>query len=246
MGGEVERVVSLHVDRLTARYGGVTALRDVSVVVNRGTIMALLGPNGAGKTTLLRAISGLVEPEEGRVEFEGKDISGEGPEKIVRLGLAHVPEGRGIVTELTVEENLRLGSMCRGLRGTALSEKLGEVYEFLPVLKERRHQKADGLSGGERQMLAIGRALMSSPRLLMLDEPTLGLAPRTSGEVMSFLKDMSRTTDVSVVVAEQNAEAALRIADDAVVLSLGTIALAGPAANLAGSDELEATYLGGM
>jgi branched-chain amino acid transport system ATP-binding protein len=237
----------LEVEDLTVAYGAVRALRDVSLSVPRGSITAVLGANGAGKTTLLRTLSGLLRPRSGRVVLDGRDIGRTPVEDIVRAGLAHVPEGRGVIVELTVEENLRLGGLIRRTaRGTGDAPRWSaeDVYELFPPLRERARRQATTLSGGERQMLAIGRALMSNPRLLLLDEPSLGLAPRLVAQIMGVLLRMRDERGLTVLLVEQNARSALSIADRAIVLNLGTIAIDKDARLLAGDDQLRHAYLG--
>jgi branched-chain amino acid transport system ATP-binding protein len=228
----------LEVRELTVAYGAVRALDGVTFTVPAGSITAVLGANGAGKTTLLRTVSGLLRPRSGRVLLDGRDISGSAVEETVRAGLAHVPEGRGVITELTVEENLRLG----GLVGDRSSPD--GVYELFPALRQRAGRSAATLSGGERQMLAIGRALMSDPRVLLLDEPSLGLAPRLVAQIMAVLRRMRDETGLTVLLVEQNARSALSIADRAVVLNLGTLVIDEDAGLLAGDDQLRHAYLG--
>jgi branched-chain amino acid transport system ATP-binding protein len=231
----------LRVEGLEAAYGPVRALDDVSFEVREGSITAILGANGAGKTSLLRTLSGLVRPRAGRVVFDGHDIARLAVERIVRMGMAHVPEGRGVIGELGVEENLRLGGLWRGGGGR---EGLDEVYELFPRLQERRARAADTLSGGERQMLAIGRALMSRPRMLLLDEPSLGLAPLVAARIMSLLRDLRERSGLTVLLVEQNARAALSVADRGIVLNLGRIVADDEPAALAGDDALRHAYLG--
>ena len=232
----------LEVDALETAYGPVRALDGVSFTVPAGSITAVLGANGAGKTSLLRTISGVVRPRAGRIALEGRDISRMAVEEIVRLGLAHVPEGRGVIAELSVEENLRLGGLWRreGPDGPAAHE----VYELFPRLQERRGQPAHTLSGGERQMLAIGRALMSRPRLLLLDEPSLGLAPRLAAEILGRLRMLRERTGLTVLLVEQNAKGALSVADRGIVLALGRIVAAEAPAKLAADEKLRHAYLG--
>jgi branched-chain amino acid transport system ATP-binding protein len=233
----------LQVEELTVAYGAVRALDAVSLAVTEGSITAVLGANGAGKTTLLRTISGLLRPGKGRITLDGRDLARSSVEDIVRSGLAHVPEGRGVIVELTVEENLRLGGLVRrSADGPRWSRD--EVYELFPPLRERARRQATTLSGGERQMLAIGRALMSNPRLLLLDEPSLGLAPRLVAQIMAVLLRMRDERGLTVLLVEQNARSALSIADRAVVLNLGAIAIDKDARLLAGDDQLRHAYLG--
>ena len=233
----------LDIEGLVTTYGAVRALDGVDLSVRAGGITAVLGANGAGKTTLLRTVGGLVRPRSGRVRLDGRDVSGRPPEELVRLGLGHVPEGRGIVTELTVEENLRLGGLWRRDRA-GLRRGLEEVYGLFPPLGGRRGRAAETLSGGERQMLALGRALMSRPRLLLLDEPSLGLAPRVAAQIMAVLRRLRDESGLTVVLVEQNARSALSIADHGVVLSLGRVVAAEPADALAADERLRHAYLG--
>jgi branched-chain amino acid transport system ATP-binding protein len=227
----------LRVDGLHVAYGPVVALDGVSFEVPEGSITAVLGANGAGKTSLLRAISGLVKAR-GTIAFAGRDIRGAAAEDIARLGIAHVPEGRGVIAELTVEENLRLGGLWRRERDGA------RVYELFPALAERRAKPASTLSGGERQMLVIGRALMARPRLLLLDEPSLGLAPKVAAQIVALLRDERDRSGLTVLLVEQNARSALSVADRGVVLSLGRVAAADAPDALAADETLRHAYLG--
>jgi branched-chain amino acid transport system ATP-binding protein len=231
----------LEVTDLETAYGPVRALQGVSFDVPQGTITAVLGANGAGKTSLLRTLSGLVRARAGRIALEGEDIGRMAVERIVRRGMAHVPEGRGVIAELGVEENLRLGGLWRGEGGR---EGLDEVYELFPRLAERRAREAHTLSGGERQMLAIGRALMARPRLLLLDEPSLGLAPRVTAQIMGLLARLRDETGLTVLLVEQNAKSALSVADRGIVLSLGRVIAADEPAALAADGALRHAYLG--
>jgi len=233
----------LTVDDVVTSYGAVRALDGVSLDIDSGSITAVLGANGAGKTTLLRTINGLVRPRSGRIMFEGRDLLRTRVEDVVRLGIGHVPEGRGVITELTVDENLRLGSLWRGDRAQTQSS-LDEMYWLFPPLAHRRTRSADTLSGGERQMLAVARALMSRPRMLLLDEPSLGLAPRVTAQIMATLRRLREEQGLTVVLVEQNARSALSVADNAVVLNLGRVVVTGPAADLAGDEQLRHAYLG--
>ncbi|MGH7919849.1 MAG: ABC transporter ATP-binding protein [Candidatus Dormibacteraceae bacterium] len=233
----------LEVTDLCVAYGAVQALRGVSLRAEAGSITAVLGANGAGKTTLLRTVSGLVRPRSGSVRWSGRDLTGAGVEDIVRRGVGHVPEGRGLIQELSVEENLRLGGLWRGDRSDR-RRALGEVWDLFPVLAERRRLAAAALSGGERQMLAIGRALMGRPRLLLLDEPSLGLAPLVTARIMALLRDLTEERRLAVILVEQNARSALSIADVAVVLNLGQVVVADAAASVAADSDLRHHYLG--
>jgi branched-chain amino acid transport system ATP-binding protein len=232
----------LTVDNLSAGYGPVLALDDVSLIAGRGEITAVLGANGAGKTTLLRTISGLVRAKSGTVSLDGRPLTGVSTEDLPALGLAHVPEGRGVLAELTVEENLRLGAL--GSRRKASTGDLRRIYELFPVLAERRTGLAHVLSGGERQMLVIGRALLSRPKVLLLDEPSLGLAPRIVAQIFELLRGLVRDDGLTVVLVEQNARSALSIADHGVVLNLGKVVVRDDAATLAEDDDLRHAYLG--
>lgn len=230
----------LVVEELTTDYGAVRALDSASFEVQEGTITAVLGANGAGKTTLLRTISGLVRPTTGKVQLDGESITKMPVEDIVRRGLAHVPEGRGVIGELTVAENLRLGGLFR--RHEAMP--LEEVYELFPRLAERSTQPASRLSGGERQMLSIGRALVPRPRALLLDEPSLGLAPLLVAQIMGLIRRLADTLGLAVVLVEQNARGALSIADRGVVLDLGRVVADQEPAELAADERLRHAYLG--
>jgi branched-chain amino acid transport system ATP-binding protein len=231
----------LQVDELSTAYGPIRALDGLSFEVEQGSITAVLGANGAGKTSLLRTLSGLVRARAGRIRLDGRSIGGLPVERIVRLGMAHVPEGRGVIEELSVEENLRLGGLWRGGGGR---DGLAGVYETFPRLAERGGQPASTLSGGERQMLVIGRALMSRPRLLLLDEPSLGLAPIVAAQLMGLVRDLRQDTGLTVLLVEQNAKAALSVADRGIVLSLGRIVADDDPTSLAADDALRHAYLG--
>ncbi|MFF5293903.1 ABC transporter ATP-binding protein [Paractinoplanes globisporus] len=229
----------LKVEGLTAGYGAAPVLHEVTLSVGAGRIVAVLGANGAGKTTLLRTLSGLLPLAAGRVMFDGLDLRGVKVEKMVRHGIAHVPEGRGVVTELTVDENLRLGGLWRKPR-----EPLDEIYDLFPALAQRKNHLGHQLSGGERQMLAIGRALAAKPRLLLLDEPSLGLAPKITSQIMGLLRDLRDRTGLAVLLVEQNVRSALSIADEGIVLNLGRIAAREKADKLADDADLRHAYLG--
>ena len=234
---------SLAVEDLVAGYGGVTVLEAVSLAARPGTITAVLGANGAGKTTLLRTISGLVRPRQGRILIDGADLARRRPEAITRAGLAHVPEGQGVITELTVEENLRLGGLTRR-GGTVRSAALADAYQRFPLLAERKRRPAGTLSGGERQILVIARALMAAPRVLLLDEPSLGLAPRMVTQVMDLVRRLRDDAGLTVLLVEQNARSALAIADRGLVLNVGKVVASDTAAALSADDALRRHYLG--
>lgn len=233
----------LEVEALRAGYGPVPVLRDVAFTVPTGTVAAVLGANGAGKTTLLRTLSGLLRPTGGRIRYAGEDLRGVRVEHLVRRGLAHVPEGRGVVTELTVAENLRLGGLWRRDRADARRAR-DEVYEIFPALARRRDHLGHQLSGGERQMLALGRALIARPRLLLLDEPSLGLAPTVTAQIMALLRRLRDEQGLTVLLVEQNVRTALSVADQGIVMSLGRVVAAAPAARLRDDDRLRHAYLG--
>ena len=237
----------LSIDSLHVSYGGVQAVRGITMEIPDGKVVAVLGSNGAGKTTLLRTISGTLKLHRGRVEsgtvqFDGTDLDGRDPAQTVRMGLVQVPEGRRIFGRLSVEENLRAGGM--GSRDKAAKAKAQErVFELFPVLAERSAQRGGLLSGGEQQMLAIGRALMASPKLLLLDEPSLGLAPRIIGQIGEVIAEINRQ-GTSVLLVEQNATMALGVADLAYVLDVGEVSLSGDARELSRTDEVQRLYLG--
>ncbi len=234
---------ALAVEEIVAGYGGVLVLDGVSVSARPATITAVLGANGAGKTTLLRAISGLIRPRQGRVLVGDANLARRKPEDIARAGVAHVPEGQGVITELTVEDNLRLGALSR--RGSAgRSAALSDAYRRFPMLAERRRRAAGTLSGGERQILVIARALMAAPRVLLLDEPSLGLAPKMVAQVMGLVRQLRDERGLTVLLVEQNARSALGIADKGVVLNLGTVVAEDDAAALAADVGLRRHYLG--
>lgn len=233
----------LEVSNLTVAYGGIVALDQVSFSVPDGSITTVLGANGAGKTTLVRTISGLVKARHGSVLLGEQQLLGRSPEAIARLGVGHVPEGHGIISELTVDENLRLGGLWRRERNDQ-RVAIEEAYELFPPLLTRRRLQASNLSGGERQMLSIGRALVARPTALLLDEPSLGLAGGLLALIMQRLQTLVTTRGLTVLLIEQNARSALSVADQAVVLSLGKVALTDSADRLAGDDALRHAYLG--
>jgi len=232
----------LRLERVSAAYGRIQALRDVSLEVPAGSVVALLGANGAGKTTTLRVISGLLRPTAGAVYFDGRRIDRLPPEAIVRLGVAHVPEGRQVFADLTVGENLVLGAYARRDRRNIPAD-LERVFNLFPVLRERRKQLAGTLSGGEQQMLAIGRALMARPRLLLLDEPSLGLAPMVVREIFRTVRRIN-AEGTTVLLVEQDASRALQVAQTAYVLQTGQVVLRGPAAELRQNEAVRRSYLG--
>jgi branched-chain amino acid transport system ATP-binding protein len=234
----------LELTDLRVHYGNVAAVDGVSVTVEEGEIVAIIGPNGAGKTSTLRALSGLVRASGGRVVFRGVDISQWRPHRIVALGLSHAPEGRRLFPQMTVIENLRMGAYRRR-DGLAIERSLAEVLERFPRLAERRQQLAGTLSGGEQQMLTIGRALMSDPTMLVLDEPSFGLAPLIVREIRTIVESINRDRKVAVLLVEQNARMALAVAARAYVMETGRIVLSGPATALRESPHVKAAYLGG-
>lgn len=224
-------------------YGAIHAVKDISLTVNQGEIVTLIGANGAGKSTTLRTISGLLRPKSGSITFEGKEIAGVKAHEIVRQGISQVPEGRRIFAEMTVMENLDMGAFTRKDKD-GIRADLKRVFELFPRLEERKSQVAGTLSGGEQQMLAMGRALMSRPKLLLLDEPSMGLAPLLIREIFHIIEDINRA-GTTVLLVEQNANMALSIASRAYVLETGRITLSGDAAKLAASEEVRKAYLGG-
>jgi branched-chain amino acid transport system ATP-binding protein len=234
----------LEVTGLEVRYGNVTAVKGISLEVAEGEVVAIIGPNGAGKTSTLRAITGLVPSAGGRVIFRGTDVSRWKAHRIVTLGLGHAPEGRRLFPQMTVMENLRMGAYRRRVP-SEIGRTLAQVEELFPRLAERRTQVAGTLSGGEQQMLAIGRALMAEPRLLVLDEPSFGLAPMIVREIGRIVHSINRERGVSILLVEQNARMALGIAARAYVMETGRVALSGLSATLAESPHVKAAYLGG-
>ncbi|HEX2743773.1 MAG TPA: ABC transporter ATP-binding protein [Streptosporangiaceae bacterium] len=253
---------TLVVEGLVAGYGGVIALDGVSISAGTAAITAVLGANGAGKTTLLRAVSGMIRPRRGRIMLGDADLAGRNPEQMVRAGIAHVPEGQGVIAELTVEENLRVGMMSwrsslrrpsgesragQSRAGNSRADRsaaLDEAYGRFKPLADRRRKLAATLSGGERQMLVIARALLARPRVLLLDEPSLGLAPRIMTQVMDLVVQLSRENGLTIVLVEQNARSALAIADHGVVLNLGRVVASADARTLAADVALRHHYLG--
>ncbi|MCI7539101.1 MAG: ABC transporter ATP-binding protein [Veillonellaceae bacterium] len=233
----------LKIDDINVYYGAIHAIKGISLTVNQGEIVTLIGANGAGKSTTLRTISGLLKPKTGSITFQGQDIAGTPAHKIVGLGISQVPEGRRIFTEMTVMENLDLGAFIRKDKDGIAADKK-RVFELFPRLEERQDQVAGTLSGGEQQMLAMGRALMSRPKLLLLDEPSMGLAPLLIKEIFSIIEDINKS-GTTVLLVEQNANMALSIANRAYVLETGRITLSGDAKKLAASEDVRKAYLGG-
>jgi branched-chain amino acid transport system ATP-binding protein len=236
----------LKVKTLHVSYGMIQALRSVSLHVRQGEIVALIGANGAGKTTLLSAISGMVRPTQGEIALEGKNITRERPERIVRAGVAQVPEGRRVFKPMTVEDNLLLGSYHRFSWGKAqeIRHEIEEVLQLFPVLRERRKQLAGTLSGGEQQMLAIGRALLARPSVLLLDEPSMGLAPLVIREILGYVARLRAERGMTILLVEQNARAALRIADRGYVLETGRVVLEASSEELLANRDVQRAYLG--
>ena len=232
----------LEVRGLEASYGDLQVLRGLDFEVDTGGVTTLLGANGAGKTTTLRALCGMVR-RRGEIVFEGSRIDRMATEDIVRLGIAHVPEGRGTFGSLTTDENLQLGAMTRAANGQ-IAEDIERCYHYFPILKERRHQQAGTLSGGEQQMLAIARALMLRPKLMLLDEPSFGLAPMIVRQIFDILAELKRDSGVSMMVVEQNASLALELADHAYLIETGAIVMSGEARAIAEDEGVRAAYLG--
>ena len=233
----------LTIDNLNVFYGAIHALKGISLEVKEGEIVTLIGANGAGKSTTLRTISGLLKPKEGSIKFEGKDIGGMAAQNVVKLGISQVPEGRRIFANMTVMENLELGAFTRSDK-SGIAQDLDMVFGRFPRLAERRSQLAGTLSGGEQQMLAMGRALMSRPRMMLLDEPSMGLAPLLIREIFNIIVDIN-STGTTVLLVEQNANMALSIAHRAYVMETGRITLSGDAKELAASEDVRKAYLGG-
>ena len=232
----------LVVEDLHVSYGAIRAIHGVTLRVNAGEIVTLIGSNGAGKTTTLKAISGLTRVARGSVKYEGRDITGLPPHAIVRLGMAHAPEGRGIFANLSVQENLAMGAFIRN-DAAGIKSDTERVFTLFPRLKERIKQRAGTLSGGEQQMLAIGRALLTKPRLLLLDEPSLGLAPQVVQTIFRIIREIN-ASGTTILLVEQNASMALQVAHQAYVLEVGSVAMEGPAKELAQSDQIRRAYLG--
>jgi branched-chain amino acid transport system ATP-binding protein len=233
----------LEIENLVARYGRITALKGISLHVDEGEIVTLIGANGAGKTTTLRAISGLIRPASGRIVFDGQDLHGRAPHEIVRLGIGHSPEGRRVFPRMTVRENLELGAYTRSSK-REIAEDTERVLDTFPRLRERLGQRAGTMSGGEQQMLAIGRALMGRPRLLLLDEPSLGLAPIVVQTIFSVIREIN-ARGTTILLIEQNATQALAVATRGYVLEVGAVAHEDSSANLSASVTVQEAYLGG-
>ncbi len=233
----------LKAEGISASYGRVQVLKDINMSVENGEIVCLVGANGAGKSTLLKVISGIVPAANGKFLFEGKDITNRKPDFIVKAGLSHVPEGRQIFADLTVRQNLLLGSYVHKLPKQEMTRLFDSVFDLFPILKSRLMQKAGTMSGGEQQMLAIGRGLMSQPKLLLLDEPSLGLAPLMVETILKVIQNL-RSTGISILLVEQNVNAALQISDRAYVMETGSIVTHGKARELMENDEIRKSYLG--
>ncbi|HHX95458.1 MAG TPA: ABC transporter ATP-binding protein [Clostridia bacterium] len=233
----------LSIQNIDVFYGNIQALRGISLEVSKGEIVSLIGANGAGKSTTLKAISGLIHPKNGKIEFEGEDITNKPAQEIVKRRISQVPEGRRVFAQMTVYENLELGAYLRKDK-EGIKNSFQRVFDRFPILQERRFQKAGTLSGGEQQMLAMGRALMSQPKLLLLDEPSMGLAPLLVQEIFNIIKEINEA-GTTILLVEQNANMALSIADKAYVLETGKIVLSGTARELQESEEVRKAYLGG-
>jgi branched-chain amino acid transport system ATP-binding protein len=235
--------VLLEANNIETYYGPIMAIRGVSFTVTRGSIVTILGANGAGKTTILKTVSGVMDPQKGTVTFEGKAIQGMDPDRVMRLGLSHVPEGREVFPFLTVRENLRMGAYARR-DADGVTEDLARVYEYFPVLKARSEQRAGQLSGGEQQMLAISRALMARPTMMLLDEPSLGLSPKLVKEIFDIIRRINQERGVTVLLVEQNANMALHVADYGYVLEVGRIVMEDTTARLLEKEDIKEFYLG--
>ncbi|ARP43988.1 ABC transporter ATP-binding protein [Geobacillus thermodenitrificans] len=233
----------LKVEQIDVFYGNIHALKGVSLEVNSGEIVTLIGANGAGKTTLLKTISGLLKPKHGDIVYEGASIAGKAAQTIVKQGISHVPEGRRVFANMTVEENLELGAFLRKDK-EGIQQDFSKVFELFPRLEERRKQLAGTLSGGEQQMLAIGRALMARPKLLLLDEPSMGLAPLLVKTIFRIIEEINQS-GTTILLVEQNAHMALSIADRAYVIESGRVVLSGTASELQASEQVKQAYLGG-
>jgi branched-chain amino acid transport system ATP-binding protein len=233
----------LNIQNLSAGYGRVQVLKEINLEVGSGEIVCLVGANGAGKSTLLKVISGIIHATHGKLSFAGQDITNKKPDHLVRIGLSHVPEGRQIFGTLTVQQNLMLGAYAHRAKKEEMGRRFNFVFNLFPILKTRLTQKAGTMSGGEQQMLAIGRGLMSQPKLLLLDEPSLGLAPLVVEVILNVIKNL-RSAGIAILLIEQNVNAALQIADRAYVMEIGRIVSQGSAKTLLGDDEIKKRYLG--
>lgn len=233
----------LEVKNLESFYGPIMAIRGVSLKVEKGQIVTVLGANGAGKSTLLKTISGIMDPEKGQIIFQGEEIQGKEPHKVVRKGIVHVPEGREVFPLLTVDENLSLGAYTRSDKAEVERDR-EMVFEYFPILAERRGQEAGTLSGGQQQMLAIGRGLMLRPEIMLLDEPSLGLSPLLVQEIFAILKRLNEDENVTMMLVEQNARVALELADIGYVMEIGRIVMDGTADRLMESEDIKSFYLG--
>jgi branched-chain amino acid transport system ATP-binding protein len=235
--------MTLNVSNLTVHHGAICAINQVSIQVPTGSLAAIIGSNGAGKTTLLRTLSGLNHPTHGEITWNGQSIIGIKPEMLVRKGISHVSEGKSVIPELTVQENLEIGALWRRNK-KEMNASRNSVVDIFPRLGERFSQRADTLSGGERQMLALGRSLMSKPELLLLDEPSLGLAPLVVAQIFQSIRDLTTSMGITVLLVEQNAMGALKIADVGIVLNLGSVAVTGDASALIDDPQVRTAYLG--
>lgn len=235
--------VLLNIKNLESFYGPIMAIRGASLSVKKGEIVTVLGANGAGKSTLLKTISGIMDPEKGQIVFEGREIQGLEPHKVVQAGIVHVPEGREVFPLLTVDENLSLGAYTRNDRAQIEKDRQ-MVFDYFPILAERRKQEAGTLSGGQQQMLAIGRGLMLSPKIMLLDEPSLGLSPLLVQEIFAILRRLNKDEGVTMMLVEQNAKVALELADMGYVMEIGRIVMDGSADRLMESEDIQSFYLG--
>ncbi|MET1179963.1 ABC transporter ATP-binding protein [Peribacillus simplex] len=233
----------LKIEDINVYYGNIQALKGVSLSINEGEIVTLIGANGAGKSTMLKSISGLLKPKQGKIIYEGQSIGGKAAQSIVKMGISHVPEGRRVFANMSVEENLQLGAYLRKDKA-GIKQDMEKVYELFPRLLERLKQQSGTLSGGEQQMLAMGRALMAKPRLLLLDEPSMGLAPLLVKQIFHIIEEINKT-GTTILLVEQNANLALSIADRAYVVETGRIVLSGKSEELTASEEIKNAYLGG-
>ncbi|KWW14072.1 MULTISPECIES: ABC transporter ATP-binding protein [Bacillaceae] len=233
----------LNIEDINVYYGNIQALKGVSLSINEGEIVTLIGANGAGKSTMLKTVSGLLKPKQGKILYEGQSIGGKAAQSIVKMGISHVPEGRRVFANMSVEENLQLGAYLRKDKA-GIKQDMEKVYELFPRLLERLKQQSGTLSGGEQQMLAMGRALMAKPRLLLLDEPSMGLAPLLVKQIFHIIEEINKT-GTTILLVEQNANLALSIADRAYVVETGRIVLSGKSEELTASEEIKNAYLGG-